>query len=391
MAADMGIFALTYDVLSDRLGMEERVRMEAGDDWRLTEKVHAGSGKGNPFSAAVRATRMPMIITDPRQHDNPIVFANDAFLKLTGYSRLEVTGRNCRFLQGPATDPESVAKIRAAIQARTDVSVDLVNYRKDGTTFYNALYISPVYDDAGELQFFFASQLDVSDRYGHLEERERAYTALLAQLEAKGVLVREIDHRVKNNLQMVSAMIRLQSRNLADASLRRSFISTAERIEALSTVHRHLYDAVEGQRVDMRALIGDLAEDLIAATGRADIALDLRLDPIFVKADRSAALALLLNETLTNALKHAFPDGRAGRLSVHSQRDDDGVALSVVDDGIGKAPDKASGKAPASDSFGMELIETLTRQLGGTRSTSASAGSGMRVDFSFPGDNFVAG
>ena len=95
--------------------------MERDDAWRLTDSLEAEHGKGDPFAAAVRATRMPMIVTDPRQFDNPIVFANDAFLKLTGYTRLEVAGRNCRFLQGPGTDPAAVDRIRESLTGRPHI------------------------------------------------------------------------------------------------------------------------------------------------------------------------------------------------------------------------------------------------------------------------------
>lgn len=118
-----------------------------------------------------------MIVTDPHQFDNPIVFANNAFLALTGYERLEVVGRNCRFLQGPETDPEPVARIREAVRNEVAITVDLLNYRRDGTTFRNALYMGPVHDDAGALRYFFASQLDVSERYRLLSE--------IADLEAR--------------------------------------------------------------------------------------------------------------------------------------------------------------------------------------------------------------
>lgn len=151
--------------------------MENKDAWHLTDRLNAEHGKGDPFAAAVRATRMPMIITDPRQTDNPIIFANDAFLKMTGYSRDEVMGQNCRFLQGPDTNRDNVARIRDAVEQLTDIGIDLLNYRKDGTTFWNALYISPVSNEAGELQYFFASQLDVSDRKKYelriIEEKDR--------------------------------------------------------------------------------------------------------------------------------------------------------------------------------------------------------------------------
>jgi PAS domain S-box-containing protein len=160
--------------------------MEA--DWTATSHVpdalKAAAHRGDPFAAAVRATRMPMIITDPSQYDNPIVFVNDAFLKLTGYTRLEVTGRNCRFLQGPETDSAAVDRLRDAVRRGEDIRVDLLNYRKDGSTFHNALYVGPVRDAEGKVVYFFASQLDVSERYALTAEIARLERAL-AEAEAK--------------------------------------------------------------------------------------------------------------------------------------------------------------------------------------------------------------
>lgn len=88
--------------------------MERADAWHLTEQIQHELGKGDPFAAAIRATRMSMLITNPRLPDNPIVFANDAFLHLTGYERHESMDRNCRFLQGPDTDQIAIAKVRDA-------------------------------------------------------------------------------------------------------------------------------------------------------------------------------------------------------------------------------------------------------------------------------------
>lgn len=153
-----------------RMRTGETTSMEAAGPGRLLDRLQGESHRGDPFAAAVRATRMPMIVTDPHQFDNPIVFANTAFLALTGYERLEVVGRNCRFLQGPETDPDAVSRIREAVRAEAPITIDLLNYRRDGTTFRNALYMGPVHDDAGTLRYFFASQLDVSERYGLLGE-----------------------------------------------------------------------------------------------------------------------------------------------------------------------------------------------------------------------------
>ena len=156
--------------------------MDPTNPVRLLDHLQAESNQGDPFAAAVRATRMPMIVTNPRLFDNPIVFANNAFLTLTGYERMEVTGRNCRFLQGPQTDPAAVDALRAAIRQEEPITLDLLNYRKDGSTFRNALYLGPVHDEAGQLRYFFASQLDVSERYGLLEEIA-ALKARIAELE----------------------------------------------------------------------------------------------------------------------------------------------------------------------------------------------------------------
>jgi len=92
---------------------------------------------------AFERTRMPMVVSDPRLPDAPIVLANRAFLELTGYTKEEVLGRNCRFLQGAGTDPKDVEAIRSGLDAGHDVEVELVNYRKDGTPFINQLAISP--------------------------------------------------------------------------------------------------------------------------------------------------------------------------------------------------------------------------------------------------------
>ena len=98
---------------------------------------------------AVLATDVSFTISDPRQPDNPLVWVNPAFSRITGYSAAEVAGRNCRFLQGPATDPAAVAAMRRALAAQEQVTVTVLNYRKDGTAFWNEVSMSPVFDGDG--------------------------------------------------------------------------------------------------------------------------------------------------------------------------------------------------------------------------------------------------
>ena len=127
---------------------KDRKRHDAQD---AGDRLVARHVREDPFAAAFKATRMPMIVTDPNQDDNPIIFCNAAFEKLTGYSSDEVVGRNCRFLQGPETSRTAVARIREAVAAGSDIAIDILNYRKDGASFWNALFLSPVRDDAGKI------------------------------------------------------------------------------------------------------------------------------------------------------------------------------------------------------------------------------------------------
>jgi PAS domain S-box-containing protein len=335
----------------------------------MTDDLHAEQGKGDPFAAAIRATRMSMIITDPRKPDNPIVFANDSFLRLTGYGREEVIGRNCRFLQGPDTDPGAIGEVRAAVAGGSDISIDLLNYRKDGSTFWNALYLSPVSNDKGELLFFFASQLDVSDRKlseqlitadkERVEEAVRVRTRELeAALETQTALLHEVDHRVKNNLQMISSLILMQSRTISDEAVKNSLATMLERIEALSTVHRRLYQSKDVSKFDVSDFARDLVSDLLAASGRSRISSKLDLEPIVVPADKATPVALIVNELVTNALKHAFRDETApGSIGVKMSQPDGHLIIEVSDDGVGMDGNASDG------SFGMRLIRQLGRQL----------------------------
>lgn len=339
--------------------------MENADAWHLTGRLKTELGRGDPFAAAVRATRMPMLITDPRLDDNPIVFVNDAFCRMTSYERQEIMGRNCRFLQGPDTDRESVARIWQAIEGRRDINIEVLNYRKDGTPFWNALYLGPVFDEAGELQYFFASQLDVTDRR--------------AALAVQAMLIREVDHRVKNNLQLVSSLLAMEARAMPDQVVAQRLQGLLARIEALSTVHRRLYQSDDLMSFDVAEFARDIVTNLVGSTGRPNIDVHLGLEPAFLPARLAAPLALVFNELVTNTLKHAFPHGRTGRITVEVATEGDQLRITVADDGVG-FPDQS----PRPGSFGRKLIAALVQQLGAIATWEALQPSGLRVDVQMP-------
>ncbi|WBQ19377.1 PAS domain-containing protein [Sphingobium yanoikuyae] len=155
------------------------------DAQRIEAEVLGLDAGTDPFVAAVRATRMPMIITNPRLDDNPIVFANDSFCRLTGYKRDEILGRNCRFLQGPETDPAHVQAIHDAVEAVRPIEIDIRNHRKSGEPFWNRLLLAPVFDESGKLAYFFASQVDVTLERERLEGLESSNAQLLGEITSR--------------------------------------------------------------------------------------------------------------------------------------------------------------------------------------------------------------
>ena len=345
----------------------------------------------DPFTAAFLATRMPMLITDPRQPDNPILLVNNAFLDFTGYRRDEVVGRNCRFLQGPDTDPGTLALIRARIAAGEAVETEILNYKKDGSPFWNSLVISPIRNGAGDLLYFFSSQFDVSAKKQAEMELTRAKAVLeeevsrrtrdlQAALDQKIALLHEVDHRVKNNLQVISSLVLLKARRIDDPTARQVLHNLAERINALSTVHRLLYPVGDVSRFDLAEFLTDLTGDLVTLLPAGQVEVELRLEPASVSAAKAAPLALLVNEVVGNAFKHGYPDRRRGHLLVTTTKPDGHLRIVVEDNGVGM-----DGVSPPEHGFGKTLIDMLVRQLKG-RIVWEQAQPGTRVVLTMPLD-----
>ena len=361
--------------------------IEQRDDWHLTELLGRNDGRSDPFAAAVRATRMPMVITDPNQIDNPIVFANEAFQALSGYSRDEIIGRNCRFLQGAGTNRDTVLKVRRAVEAGEPIDIDILNYAKDGTAFWNALYLSPVRDDSGSIRFFFASQLDVTERIKLTEsiahqksiieiEVSRRTEALEAADRAKTVLLHEVDHRVKNNLTMIGSLLRLQARGVKDKETRDKLNAMLERVDALATVHRRLYEADTFTKFDVGGYAKNLIADVIALTGRTDIQVKTDCAPVYVGSSKASSIGLVINEVFTNVMKHAFPADRAGTIDITARQIGTRGEVVIKDDGIGY------DTAKTRMGLGSTLIQKLSAQAG-ARVTMTSDATGSRFEMSF--------
>ncbi|WP_158046184.1 histidine kinase famiy protein [Skermanella pratensis] len=358
--------------------------------------------RSSVFFAAVEMTRMPMLVTDPNQPDNPIVFSNLAFFELSQYDESEVLGRNCRFLQGPQTDPETVDEIRTAVAEQRAVAVDILNYRRDGTPFWNALFIGPIFDQDGKLLYFFASQMDVTRR----RTSEQAFRQA-QKMEAIGQLTAGLAHDFNNLLQVISGNLEIAaSRSGNDEALRRAIVRAdraagqgAKLTQQLLTFARK--QRLEPRRVNLNRLVVEFSEMLVRTIGdKVDLRLDLKpglpsstLDPVHLE------MALL--NVLINA-RDAMPEGGRvtvatatrtvnGKAAAHQLPPGSYVVLCVTDDGLGMPPEMAqratepffTTKSPGTG-LGLAMVHGFVQQSHGRLEIESRPGEGTTVRMIFP-------
>lgn len=305
------------------------------------------------------------VLTNPNIEDNPIVYVNRAFERLTGYAAEVAIGQNCRFLQGPKTNRTAVRALGDAIRAAQPHRTELLNYRANGTTFVNELIIEPILDEAGNLCAFLGIQRDASFRP---TARDRIEEQL-----------REIQHRVKNHLQMVVSMIRLQSQKADQNHAVADYAALAYRVETLQLLYQEMNRAGDEADVPMGAYISRIATSIGHLEGRENIRLNISTESFYVPVETAARVGLLASEIITNAFQHAFDGRRAGFIQVSLRQLSGGVMrLEVMDDGLGLPADI---DWPNGNSMGGTIVRSLLEGIEGTINIARGvAGTTVSVD-----------
>ena len=316
---------------------------------------------------------LSMVLTDPNRDDNPIIYVNRAFEKTTGYAASYAMGRNCRFLQGDDHDQEGVAGIRDAVDRNDTATATLRNYRADGTPFLNRLMIAPVRDDDGVLFAFVGIQTVVTEAAEEVPPDAQDFEDTL----------REMQHRVKNHLQMVASMIRLQSHQTKGDG--EAFKLLGRRVESLAALYDEFsmpptrakvgaYDVVSAG-----AYVARVTSTVGALDGRSGIRLNTDTDAVHMESARAAHLGLLVSEILSNAMQHAFPERDEGLVEVRlTQMGGDRVRLSIADDGVGLG----DSDWPESGGTGARIVLGLAAQLDGELNVATgSGGTTVTLDF----------
>ncbi|MDO8608444.1 MAG: histidine kinase dimerization/phosphoacceptor domain -containing protein [Phaeospirillum sp.] len=208
-----------------------------------------------------------------------------------------------------------------------------------------------------------------------LRSFEQKTTELTSALAEKDVLFQEVHHRVKNNLQVISSLLTMQSLHVADNTARETLKDALDRIHSMGLVHQTLYERNLASNVDLGIYFGRLAEALVSSYGSGKGGVTVHVDVTgTLDLDRAVPLGMLANEALTNALKHAFPDGRGGAITISLTRDESLWHFSIRDDGVGMPSQPGKG-------IGLSLIRALTRQLNGRSAISRDGGTVVIVTF----------
>jgi PAS domain S-box-containing protein len=351
------------------------------------ERIDAVRLEGGVFVDAVRVTRVPMLVTDPTLPGNPVVFANSAFLDFAGYSMQEVLGRDPHFMDGLRTNPALIERFEAALKEGRDETLDLLQYRKDGRTRHASVFVSPLRDEAGKVTHHFLSFLDVTARViaeedlrslsatleRRVEERtaelETANSRLTELLAERKLLLDEVNHRAKNSLMIASSLLAVQARRQTDSTVQAALEEAQSRLQAMAKVHDLLSLSGNPQQVDLGDYLRGVCSSLVPSEegSRVRIVLDVE-EHVPVSAEVAVSLGLIVNELVTNALKHAFPPPRSGTINVQAHRSgSDRVILVVRDNGVGMGAD-------SKGNLGLGIVRALTRQIGGAVGVSGEGG-----------------
>ena len=345
------------------------------------------------LARAVSALSDGVVLTDPSLPDHPIVWVNDAFMELTGYRRDEIIGRNCRFLQGPQTDRSAVARIRAAIAAEGHFHEALLNYRKDGTAFWNALTVSPVHDEHGRLVNFIAAQSDISD-VKQLEAQLRH----AEKVELVGRMAGGIAHDFNNVLTALTGYMSLLELELTSEQAR-SYLTemdtAANRAKALTdrllTFSRKreivaseldLNEAVDGLRGMLEPLV----------RGSAHLEYELAEQPLPVVVDLGQLEQVIVN-LVVNARDASRERGTIRIATAVSASDRSLGCIRVEDDGVGMDEatrsrifepfftTKGEGKGTG---LGLANVHDIVRGAGGRIHVAGRPGSGTQFTVELP-------
>lgn len=308
--------------------------------------------------------------------DGSFIRINRRFADMTGYTIDELLQMRAQELSHPGDLEDANAAVQRAIEGKAETfSSERRFLRKDGTVIWVDDTVSLLRDEYGQPRYFIAMVADATGR-------KRGEAAMRALLEEKDVLLREIHHRVKNNMQVVSSLLSLQSLNVEDERLRKVFQESQSRVRAMALIHETLYESDDLSRIELQPYISRVGEGLIGMYRRPSDRITLRVaaEGVALGIDDTVPCGLIINELLSNSLKYAFPEDRAGEVLISACANGKGeITLEIRDNGVG-LPEQVD--IHGTSTMGMRLVTGLVEnQLGGKIEVDRSAGTAFKITF----------
>ncbi len=309
--------------------------------------------------------------------DSTILSWNQGAERIFGYTAAEMIGRSITLLIPPELRHQEEQILESVRQGKRTVHGDTVRQTKDGRRITVSLTVSPVRDASGKI-------VGASKIARDITEDKLAREQLRTSLKEKELLLQEVHHRVKNNLQVISSLLHLQAASLKNPELLAVLKENQHRIHSMALVHEQLYCSKSLSQIDFAQFLPQLAANLFRSFGvnRATVRLKLEVASLMLGVDVAIPCALIVNELISNAIKYAFPGERSGEILVSLQVSPDAkIRLSVRDDGVGlpQAIDHLH-----TESLGLRLVHTLTSQLRGTLGVQRDHGTQFTICFDHP-------
>lgn len=350
----------------------ERARLYVRSRRELEEKKKA-LDEIRKLSKGLEQSPNSIVITDALGN---IEYVNPHFSELTGYSVEEVYGKNPRILKSGDTRPGIHEDLWKTITSGEIWHGELLNRKKSGELYWESASIGPIFDEDNKITHYIAVKQDIT-------EKKKRDVELNNSLLEKETMLKEIHHRVKNNLQVVSSLLNMQVEHYSHPEAIEAINTSRNRVKAMALVHENLYRSSNLMRTSMDSYICMLVKNIYSAYGvpLERIKFTCKAEQFEFGLDTIIPLGLIINETVSNSLKHAFPEGRIGEINISLSKNNQGnnrYMLLVRDDGIGLPADF---DAESTASLGMTLITSLASQLEGVTEISNTNGTEIMIKF----------
>ncbi|HEY1926157.1 MAG TPA: histidine kinase dimerization/phosphoacceptor domain -containing protein [Caulobacteraceae bacterium] len=329
----------------------------------------SGQLQGQRFKDILDAAPVAVAVSELRPAER-IVYVNDEFERLTGLAASSLQDGSWEQVPGLSTEESHETLGATAVERRDYLGSFIID--RDGDAVTVDAWSSTIEDDEGALFRLVALvELDSSPALAELER----------QVEEKDTQLRELQHRVKNNLQMITALIRAEAKGVPDQTTGEGYERLAGRVEALGVLYRALAESDQDGAVDLGSYLSQVASAIMAAHGTEGIHLDLQVDSWPVSINVAMPLGLVVNELMTNSLKHAFEGREQGTISLHASSGPERCKVVIADNGRGLPEDSAW---PRPGKLSSLIVRSLLQNAKATFDIDSEPEQGVRVSFEFP-------